>query len=287
MSSELEATTAIEEANAAVQKSKAAASSESDSDDGSDGDQSPEELPPTSQPEAPSSAIDASIASKREDSSRSIVKDVIGRKGYYGRFASQWFSRRGWGPGSKQPEEIDAEPDRTEVEQSNPSRINEDSRSDTAGASPKGAEQIGRISRESDIIRQRRKSGWEQSTMPGAKEEQRESSDSADNSTVALLPKLIRSTKLILTSRSFYFSYDYNLTTRLVRPSQHNSPTGELWDPTVSPGHISARSLAILTKKVLLELAPSLSICHCRPFNFHHANCARFCWTNAVHRQGD
>jgi hypothetical protein len=45
-----------------------------------------------------------------------------------------------------------------------------------------------------------------------------ETSPSEKDTTLPLLPNLLRSTRLILSSRSFYFSYDFNITRRMGDP---------------------------------------------------------------------
>jgi SacI homology domain len=66
-------------------------------------------------------------------------------------------------------------------------------------------------------------------------QDRNENSIGEKDTTVPLLPKLLRSTRLILSSRSFYFSYDFNITRRMGDPRILNAkPLGyEDIDPLV------------------------------------------------------
>ena len=98
------------------------------------------------------------------DSDSSVAKDVIGRKGKYGRVAERWFSRKGWAA------------DKRRVSVS----ISENK------ASAKGLVEVKNVPR-----------------------------SKTDSIALSLLPKLLRTTKILLSSRSFYFAYDLDLTRRL------------------------------------------------------------------------
>lgn len=58
----------------------------------------------------------------------------------------------------------------------------------------------------------------------------------ADSVTDTLLPKLLRTTKVLLASRSFFFSYDYDITRRLGSQGAYNRdiPLHRIVDPLVS-----------------------------------------------------
>jgi hypothetical protein len=56
-----------------------------------------------------------------------------------------------------------------------------------------------------------------------------------DQKTVALLPKLLRTTKLYFASKSFFFSYEYDLSRRLDKqlPLASSQPLFQQFDPLV------------------------------------------------------
>lgn len=177
LSSQVEANKAITQAIAA-QKDVHPVDHETDSSDESD-------LEATREDQAPGDPIDASPTSEddrplaeRSVSSTSIVKDVISNRGQYGKVASQWFSRKAWAQGKIAS---------ASKQVGNPS----DAASKSDRALEPSDEQPEKEARN------------EPATTP--------SPDAA----VALIAKILKSTRLILTSRSFFFSYDTDLTHRL------------------------------------------------------------------------
>ncbi|KAK3326493.1 SacI homology domain-containing protein [Apodospora peruviana] len=112
----------------------------------------------------------------------SVAEDVISRKGSYGRFAQRWFSKSGW-----------------TMDQKRNMGLSVDAPEQAAG----------------DV-------------QPGDKQGQPKSvpktfplpNDAASNEdSVSLLPKLLRTTQIFYgSSRTFYFSYDYDITRSLANP---------------------------------------------------------------------
>lgn len=137
----------------------------------------------------PDSAVEPTPTNRTAGVRRSsIARDVIGRRGSYGRFAQRWFSRTGWAMDQKRQMGLtDAAP--TEA----PS---------TAAAATTGVGTGGEVST-SD--------GTDNSRFGSAIDEE-ESRPPAGG----LLPKLLRTTQILFgSSRSFFFSYDYDITRRL------------------------------------------------------------------------
>ncbi|KAA8894626.1 SacI homology domain-containing protein [Sphaerosporella brunnea] len=128
----------------------------------------------------------------------SIGEDVIGRKGAYGRFAARWFSKRGWTVDRRRSEGMSAEPvqdleSRMPENQSAPANEGE---AEAKLADEKTDEETKRKPEES-------------------KEQKTEEVVEAVKETVthSLTPKLLNTTKLLLAqSRSFYFSYEWDIT---------------------------------------------------------------------------
>jgi hypothetical protein len=178
--------------------------------------------------EAPSPTDDVRSKSDKDETTATtnIAEDVFSRRGPYGKFASQWLIKKGWGiPGIGAPRKI-AEVAPGSTQSANPASLQQQQQQqppvnsarvvtgapDTRGPS---AEQT----RQSRPVGQDANDG-----TPGE-----------NDTAIPLLPKLLRSTRLILSSRSFYFSYDFNLTRRLGDPRMLNAkPLGhEDIDPQV------------------------------------------------------
>lgn len=125
------------------------------------------------------------------EKSTNVVQDVIQRKGQYGRFASQWFSRRGWGLIDRRTEETSIEI----VPKADPA----DQASQPETAMPASELE----SSANSVARHPMASG---KAVPAQ--------SSSHEAAIDMLPKIIRTTKLLFTSKSFYFSYDFNITKR-------------------------------------------------------------------------
>lgn len=156
----------------------------------------------------PESPVDSRHPQQEILSSSSIARDVIANRGQYGRFAANWFSK-GWGFGrSSTSSQVSSGPD---------------TKSTTAGST---------VDREAD----------QGATPPAVKEDVQEENTtaereqiSADSSIAEALPKILRRTKMILTSGSFFFSYEIDLTRRLaLLDGTAKNPTRETLDPLVS-----------------------------------------------------
>ena len=125
----------------------------------------------------------------------SVAEDVISKRGNFGRFAKEWFSKRGWtvdqrrNLGMTTSEAEISNPQGSEGEQTPPKNPLDDSEAEKA-----------------NVLNTKGKN--------------------AEEVTGALLPKLLKTTQLYFgTSRSFYFSYDYDLTRSFL---DHDSSFSEL-----------------------------------------------------------
>lgn len=136
----------------------------------------------------------------KDDSS--VAQDVIGRKGQYGRFAESWFSKKGWTVEKKRLQGMSGDAgssgDRTRSPADNTSPI----KADDSPTEQSNAETVVK----------------EQSTVA-----------------IALLPKLLRTTRMLLGSKSFFFSYDLDITRRLGTQTSKSIelPLSKLVDPLV------------------------------------------------------
>ncbi|KAM5475440.1 hypothetical protein MauCBS54593_001129 [Microsporum audouinii] len=124
----------------------------------------------------------------------SIAEDVIKKRGRYGRFAAEWFARKGWGsiglPDSRRHSLISLNDGSAHVESMELKNLGTDV-----------------------LDGQESKDTSEEAAM-------------TDNRTHDLMPKLLKYTKMMFGSRSFYFSYDYDITRRFgpVDPASTHIP---------------------------------------------------------------
>ena len=149
-----------------------------------------------------------------------IAEEVFARKVQYGNFASQWLSRRGWAvPGLRAATDVEKSQTKNAAQATSPSSdtLQPSSQIDMEPGGNK-TPTIEQESKESPIL------DHDATETP------------AQTAALALLPKLLRSTRLILSSRSFYFAYDYDITRRLgVAKAGNVKPiTAEAVDPLVS-----------------------------------------------------
>jgi hypothetical protein len=134
-----------------------------------------------------------------------IAEDVFSRRGQYGKFASHWLTKKGWGfPGIRTPSKIAEVAPRSNTQCANTASVQQQPGAnvrDVTSSLRTGDPSTGQT-RQSKPARQDANG-----TTPGERE-----------TGIPLLPQLLRSTRLILSSRSFYFSYEFNLTRRLGDP---------------------------------------------------------------------
>lgn len=167
----------------------AAAQSRRADDDISDSDLSDGEGDESKIPEADidNSPVDEPRPLPPQSHRTSVAEDVIARKGQYGRFASQWFTKQGWTPA------------RTGI----PSQLNQ---------SNKDATELVSYPAVKDVVTSNLD---DQSATKSAFEKGLKPSSEGDADILPILPKILRATRLILSSRSFFFSYEFDLTRRL------------------------------------------------------------------------
>ncbi|KAL8761856.1 MAG: hypothetical protein Q9184_002059 [Pyrenodesmia sp. 2 TL-2023] len=137
---------------------------------------------------------------KYQDETGSVAQDVISSRGQYGRFAERWFSRKGWTTERRRAQGMSA---------------------DTVGrqkdSQTKEQSSLGEVK---DCYREPSRYSQQGQVSTVAPEEFTPTKDA----TSTLLPKLLRTTKMLFASRSFFFSYDYDITRRVGDP-MIKSPT--------------------------------------------------------------
>lgn len=204
------------DADAAVASTAAALKSQQESDgaeaddDSSDTDGlsvsvsppvEPADLDPTSEDEGRPKAV-------HRRSSSSIAEDVISKKGSYGRFAQRWFSRTGWALDQKRHMGLTADDKDEQKEQ--PQKKAGDQKPGVESA----AEAVQPLPQNSEDAAGTGV-GNAEDTSKGAIKAAKVAAEEDPNIPAAggLLPKLLRTTQILFgSSRSFFFSYDYDIT---------------------------------------------------------------------------
>ncbi|RYO01560.1 hypothetical protein AA0120_g419 [Alternaria tenuissima] len=127
----------------------------------------------------------------------SVAEDVIQRKGVYGRFADKWFSRKGWSADNRRLQGLSSEENL--AAKNVPQNVD--------SGMPKEEEQP-KTEPKPDAIPTSDKDISEPvspEAIPKAL------SGEKDAATVALLPKILQTTKMYFSSGNFFFSYDYDI----------------------------------------------------------------------------
>lgn len=156
-------------------------------------------------------------------STSSVAEDVIGKKGQYGRFAERWFSRKGWTTEKQRAQGMS-------VDRAEKPRTSSGQETGLTEPQPKIPSTCPKLDGAESSER----------TFDLEKSKQVEKSDMPDspapNVTNTLLPKLLRTTRMLLGSRSFFFSYELDITRRLGTKDNKGSeiPLHKSVDPLVS-----------------------------------------------------
>lgn len=193
LSSQKDASNAISQARKSLEPDSDGRTLEAhgDSDSSEDGEQ---HLASPTEPQAPESSRPTSDPS-------SVAEDVIGKRGQYGRFAERWFSRKGWSTDKRRTQGMSTENVmQSQAEKASPEINTEAGKGShvTAG----GDETV---------------ESSEAPVTQSSRLEKDDTSISTEPQGIAnsLLPKLLRTTNLLLASRNFFFSYDYDITRRI------------------------------------------------------------------------
>ena len=159
------------------------------------------------EPSSPDQEKGPILATDPKNSS-SIAQDVISKKGAYGRFAERWFSRKGWSVERRRSQGMS-----------------------TSGAEGVAQSKVRNV--ESDLP-PNATAAPEEAIEDSKLDEQQKTDNTSVTATLA--PKLLRTTRLLFNSQSFYFSYDHDLTRRLSSGASKASdvPLCKRVDPLVS-----------------------------------------------------
>jgi len=158
-----------------------------------------------------------------EEKDPGIIENVIGRKGLYGRFADKWFSNRGW---TKENRKLQGMSTETEVKDMHTGRKLADSR-----VSHDKGEEHGMSNTELPSP---------ENLEPSPSVHKPEQTANMDEALLkSVTPKLVYTTRLLLSSRTFFFSYDNDLTHRFSSQSKSSRdlPLHKQADPQVCEVH--------------------------------------------------
>ena len=131
----------------------------------------------------------------------SVAQDVIGKRGAYGRFAERWFSKKGWSV--ERRKSLGMSPD--SADPSRPQRPVVDKLDLKDQDKLDSKEQSKSDLNEHDDALESTLDAQAPATIPAE----------ASGIVATLIPKLLRTTRLLLNSQSFYFSYDHDITRRV------------------------------------------------------------------------
>ncbi|KAI5783604.1 SacI homology domain-containing protein [Geopyxis carbonaria] len=231
LSSRKDAQAAIEKANAAKRHAAATDGSASDTEGEIEADEEDSNaiVDDDVQEDVAEAGKAAAATAKHQRSNSSIGEDVIGRKGAYGRFAEKWFSKRGWAVDRRRAEGMSTEPPERPT---SPTIIPDKVPNDEGQKRPENQP----APSDSPEIVEGKQGGHKEEEKGPVQETVEEAADAMKESvTHSLTPKLLHTTRLLLAgSRSFYFSYDYDITRSWA--SQVNNSSGfslfKIVDPT-------------------------------------------------------
>lgn len=150
----------------------------------------------------------------------SVAEDIIGKRGQYGRFAERWFSRKGWSNERRKAQGMSTESREKTDQNAFPSKS------------------TGAVDVKSSIKQTRPSDPVDSSQVETLNAEQKATAkavvpSTTDNVTHTLVPKLLRTTKMLLASRSFYFSYDYDISRRIGSQCSRDISMDRAVDPSV------------------------------------------------------
>ncbi|KAG9242217.1 SacI homology domain-containing protein, partial [Calycina marina] len=181
LASKAEAETSIAQTHIALQKRSVDGnvSDDSDSDSDSDSESDAGKFPTELHEEVDDETQDSRPSTSGHNRTKSVAEDVITRKGSYGRFTAKFFSKKGWNVDSRRNLGLS-------TSESDSAALPADVESLNGQQSPK--------------------------KVPEALAEDNTAKEQKVTDVTTLLPKLLRTTQILFASRSFFFSYDYDIT---------------------------------------------------------------------------
>ena len=157
----------------------------------------------------------------------SVVEDVIGKRGAYGRFADKWFSSVGWSADKKRALGMSM------------SSEEDVSKNTAAGDHDDVARRPAETSEAPSLNTSTIKGG----EVPSPKEHDKP----PDDMSMVLLPKTLRTARLLFSSKSFYYSHEHDLSHSLWKQPNPGStaPLFKQFDPLVCRYSRSQQSIIL------------------------------------------
>ena len=216
LASQSEAQHAIQHAKTTLKSNKPESLDTSDDEDdsGSTVDDEHDDNASVEMPDEPLNVPKGSV-----NKATTVVADVIKNKGQYGRFAQRWFSKGGWKSDGIRKQGMSASEDDLTMEQKKQAEASlPDDKKDEIESVPVNTESQPAPSNEEQPTTE------PTPVAPG------------DTTLATLIPRILKTTNLYFTSRSFYFSYDYDLSRSLSRQESTSAsvPLHKRFDPLVS-----------------------------------------------------
>ncbi|XP_014554219.1 hypothetical protein COCVIDRAFT_105635 [Bipolaris victoriae FI3] len=148
----------------------------------------------------------------------SVAEDVIQRKGVYGRFADKWFSRKGWSADNRRLQGFTSE----ENLAARYARQDADPAVPKEQQGPEGESKPDAIPTEDENVPQEVSPTAIPKALGGKN----------DAATIALLPKILQTTKMYFASGNFFYSYDYDISNGIGQQQPSSSvPLFKQFDP--------------------------------------------------------
>lgn len=145
--------------------------------------------------------------------STTFVKDVVQDKGLYGRFANRWFSKSGWAASGRKRQGM-SEEDKPASEQE---KLTTEQTKEADKVLPEN-ESIAETANAPEKV---------EADDATTAEKQPKSKTNIEN----LTPRILRSARLYFGSKSFFFSYDHDLSTSVQTSSSSTLPLSKRFDP--------------------------------------------------------
>ena len=216
LASQSEAQHAIQHAKTTLKSNKPESLDTSDDEDdsGSTVDDEHDDNASVGMPDEPLNVPKGSV-----NKASTVVADVIKNKGQYGRFAQRWFSKGGWKSDGIRKQGMSASEDDLSMEQKKQAQdALPDNKKDEVESAPVDTQTQPSSTTEEELATE---------TTPVAP---------GDTTLATLIPRILKTTNLYFTSRSFYFSYDYDLSRSLSRQESTSAsvPLHKRFDPLVT-----------------------------------------------------
>lgn len=232
LSSQTEAQNSIDEVRKSRARKRASKTSGTDTDDETDASVSGTDDEHYTDPATP--AVDHPGAAGAQKGlgalakGTSVAADVIVDKGKYGRFAERWFSKAGWSANgrAKQGMSSTSEEDLTREQKRQGLKSLPEEESQSTDAAPKELQAAVEETRDKPAALQESISRAQAAAQGRA----------ADSIVDTLAPRILRALRIFLSSHSFFYSYEYDLSRRLAthERSSSNVPLYKRFDPRVS-----------------------------------------------------